>query len=46
MSGNKSALAKAMVWNTAGNLVYCICQWVITILAVKLDSYGAAGFCR
>ena len=44
MSGNKSALAKAMVWNTAGNLVYCICQWVITILAVKLDSYGAAGY--
>lgn len=44
MSEKKSTLAKAMLWNTVGNLVYCICQWVITILAVKLDSYGAAGY--
>jgi O-antigen/teichoic acid export membrane protein len=44
MSEKKNTLAQAMVWNTAGNLVYCVCQWVITILAVKLDSYGAAGY--
>jgi O-antigen/teichoic acid export membrane protein len=44
MSEKKNSLAQAMAWNTAGNLVYCICQWVITILAVKLDSFGAAGY--
>jgi O-antigen/teichoic acid export membrane protein len=44
MSNKKNTLAQAMVWNTAGNLVYCICQWIITILAVKLDSFGAAGY--
>lgn len=40
----KSSLARNMAWNTAGNLVYCICQWVMTILVVRLDSYGAAGY--
>jgi O-antigen/teichoic acid export membrane protein len=40
----KSTLAKNMTWNTVGNLAYCICQWVMTILVVKLDSYGAAGY--
>jgi Membrane protein involved in the export of O-antigen and teichoic acid len=44
MSEKKNTLAQAMAWNTAGNLVYCICQWIITILAVKLDSFGAAGY--
>lgn len=44
MSEKKNTLAQAMAWNTAGNLVYSICQWIITILAVKLDSYGAAGY--
>lgn len=44
MSEKKNSLAQAMAWNTAGNLVYCICQWVITILAVKLDSFDAAGY--
>lgn len=44
MSEKKNTLAKAMIWNTAGNIVYCICQWVITILAVKMDSFGAAGY--
>lgn len=44
MAEKKNTLAQAMVWNTAGNLVYCICQWVITILTVRLDSFGAAGY--
>jgi len=44
MSEKKNSLAQAMAWNTAGNIVYCICQWIITILTVKLDSFGAAGY--
>ena len=37
-------IAKNMMWNTIGNLVYCICQWVITILTVRLGSFSAAGY--
>lgn len=43
MSENKNSLAKNMLWNTIGNLVYSICQWVMTILVVRIDSYGSAG---
>lgn len=38
------SLARDMIWNTIGNLVYCICQWIITILTVRIDSYGAVGY--
>jgi O-antigen/teichoic acid export membrane protein len=44
MADTKSSLVKNMTWNTIGNLVYCVCQWVMTILVVKLDSYGGAGY--
>lgn len=40
----RKALGKAMMWNTLGNFVYCICLWVITILTKRLDSYGAVGY--
>ena len=33
-----------MMWNTVGNIVYCICQWVITILVVRFASYSEAGY--
>lgn len=39
-----NSLAKDMLWNTVGNLVYCVCQWVITILTVRLCSYEATGY--
>jgi O-antigen/teichoic acid export membrane protein len=44
MTEHKSSLAKNMTWNTVGNLVYCVCQWIMTILVVKLDSYDGAGY--
>ena len=37
-------MKKNVIWNTAGTLVYCLCQWLITILVVHIDSYGAAGY--
>lgn len=44
MQNKPNSLAKDMMWNTVGNLVYCICQWVITILTVRLCSYETAGY--
>lgn len=33
-----------MLWNSAGSLVYLGCQWLITVLVVRLsDGYDAAG---
>lgn len=33
-----------MLWNSAGSLTYLGCQWVITVLVVRLsDGYDAAG---
>lgn len=31
-------------WNTFGSIYYCICQWLITIIVVRLGSYEAAGY--
>ncbi|EOT28300.1 hypothetical protein C805_00442 [Eubacterium sp. 14-2] len=36
-------MKKNIAWNTCGSVFYCVCQWLITILVVWLDSYGAAG---
>ena len=43
MSEKNRSLGRNMAWNMTGNLVYSVCQWVITILVVRLDSYGSAG---
>ena len=33
-----------MLWNTSGSLVYLVCQWLITVLVVRLSyGYDAAG---
>ncbi|MCR2034181.1 lipopolysaccharide biosynthesis protein [Adlercreutzia mucosicola] len=33
-----------MLWNSAGSIVYLACQWMVTILVVRLSSsYDAAG---
>lgn len=44
MTEKKNTLAQAMMWNTVGNIVYCICQWIVTIVTVRLDSYSGAGY--
>ena len=37
-------MKKNILWNTAGNLFYGICTWVITILVVHLTDYNEAGY--
>lgn len=44
MTIKKEKIAKDMIINTIGNLVYCICQWVMTILVVRFVSYKEAGY--
>ena len=35
---------KNMLWNSAGSIVYLGCQWLITVLVVRLTvGYDAAG---
>ena len=36
-------MKKNIAWNTFGSIFYCVCQWLITVLVVWLDSYSAAG---
>lgn len=38
------SIKKNMLWNSSGSMVYLGCQWLITILAVRLSSdYSVAG---
>lgn len=38
------SLRQNMLWNSAGSLVYLVCQWLMTILVVRLSSnYDSAG---
>lgn len=39
----KSNVKANILWNTGGTIFYCIAQWLITILVVKLDSFEASG---
>lgn len=37
-------MKKNILWNTIGTVFYCVCQWVMTILVVRLTpDYVAAG---
>ena len=36
-------LKKNVLWNTLGSVFYCMCQWLITVLVVRLDSFEASG---
>lgn len=36
-------MKKNVVWNTFGSVFYCMCQWLITVLVVRLDSFEASG---
>lgn len=38
-----NSMKKNVAWNTLGSVFYCVCQWLITILVVWLDSYESAG---
>lgn len=37
-------IGKGVVWNTVGTIYYYFCQWVITILVVRLTDYSMAGY--
>lgn len=37
---NASALRKNLVWNTFGSVAYMVCQWLFTILVVRLSPAG------
>ena len=39
----KSNVKANILWNTSGTIFYCMAQWLITILVVKLDSFEASG---
>lgn len=44
MSKEALSVKQNMAWNTVGSLVYLVCQWVITVLVVRLSNgYDAAG---
>lgn len=44
MTEKRLSIAENMAWNSAGSLVYLVCQWLITVLVVRLSSgYDAAG---
>ena len=33
-----------IIWNSVGSMVFLACQWLTTVLVVRLsDGYGAAG---
>lgn len=37
-------IGKSIIWNSVGTLFYCGCQWLLTVLVVRLnDNYSDAG---
>lgn len=37
-------IGKGVLWNTVGTIYYYFCQWIITILIVRLTDYSLAGY--
>ncbi len=44
MSDTKLSIQSSVFWNTAGSVFYLGCQWLLTVLVVKLSGVDAAGF--
>lgn len=44
MSNKKLSIQSSVFWNTAGSVFYLGCQWLLTVLVVKLSGIDAAGF--
>lgn len=40
---NEQNLKKNMLWNAAGNLIYLICQWLVTVLVTNIGAFRDAG---
>ena len=43
MQNNRLSVRQNTLWYTAGYLTYLVAQWLITVLAVRLGSYGDGG---
>ncbi|MDD6505669.1 MAG: hypothetical protein PUF45_09580 [Lachnospiraceae bacterium] len=43
MSENKTSIQKNMLFNTVGSMVYYFCQWLLSIVIVRISGYEAAG---
>lgn len=43
MENKNFMLRKNILWNTIGSIFYLICQWLVTILVVRISGYVAAG---
>lgn len=39
----RSSVTVNVLWNTFGTIFYCLAQWIITILVVRIDSFEASG---
>ena len=39
----KSNVTVNVLWNTFGTIFYCVAQWLITVLVVRIDSYESSG---
>ncbi len=37
-------MKKNVLWNTVGSVFYCACQWLITVLVVRIDSFETSGY--
>ncbi len=40
---NEQNLKKSMIWNAAGNLIYLMSQWIVTVLVTNLGEFRDAG---
>lgn len=40
---NEQNLKKSMIWNAAGNLIYLMSQWIVTVLVTNLGDFRDAG---
>ena len=43
MEIKKTSLKSGIMWNTWGNIYYLFCQWLLTILVVRLANFEMAG---
>lgn len=42
----EKSVQQNMIYNTVGSLVYYFCQWVMTVLIVRMSGFEDAGTCR
>lgn len=43
MSNEKKSMKESILWNSAGSMFYLACQWVLTILVVRMSGVEDAG---